>query len=733
MLPLLFALLLNAETATPAQGQPISGTVVDSQARVIAGAVVRLEVAGVVVAEVETGGDGRFAFNQPSAVGARLIATAPGFAQATLLIAGGGSVDVMLTMQPAPFFEAVQVTTSRGYVAQPDVTVTAAVYPASTLIQSGPLSLDDALEMVPGFTVFPSSRVANPSTQTVTLRGLGGSGVNRSLVLADGIPLNDAFGGWVYWDKVPQAAIDRVEVLRGGGSDLYGADAVGGVVQILTLRPDRTLMRALLEAGTLETGRVSLFAGTRHGGWSLGGAGQWFSTAGYMLPPADERGLVDRPAGSAHRSVFGWVSHQAESWTLALRGDVFSEDRQNGTVLQVNDTDARHGSVELSGRFGEGFLSARASASTQGYDQTFSDIGEEPPRDAEVINRIQRIPASVVEASVQWVRPWGPHTLLIGAEGRSVESRTSETRFGQSRVPESSRADGRARVGSAFVRTRFVPADRLTIAIGSRGDVWRSSSDTSSFTQTIGSITPRVSVAYLVGRSGLTVRGSAYGGFRSPTLNELYRSVQIGNDVTAPNERLTPERLRAGDAGIALNRGRLSARITGFWSVLTDTITNVTLSTSPSLNVRQRQNAARMRSAGIEMEADVRLPGSLSVAVSSALLDSRFTGGSRLRDLRVPQVAHASLGVDVRYAGPAWTASTQFRLTGSQFDDDVNTRRLRRAAVLDVFGGRTFARRALAFVAVENILDREYDISRTPFRALGLPRAVRGGLQLTFP
>jgi hypothetical protein len=50
-----------------------------------------------------------------------------------------------------------------------------------------------------------------------------------------------------------------------------------------------------------------------------------------------------------------------------------------------------------------------------------------------------------------------------------------------------------------------------------------------------------------------------------------------------------------------------------------------------------------------------------------------------------------------------------------------------------VFGGRTFARRALAFVAVENILDREYDISRTPFRALGLPRAVRGGLQLTFP
>ena len=58
-------------------------------------------------------------------------------------------------------------------------------------------------------------------------------------MLANGIPLNDAFGGWVYWDKVPQAAIDRIEVQRGSGTDLYGADAVGGVVQILTVRPGR--------------------------------------------------------------------------------------------------------------------------------------------------------------------------------------------------------------------------------------------------------------------------------------------------------------------------------------------------------------------------------------------------------------------------------------------------------------------------------------------------------------
>src|SRR6187549_3103225 len=122
--------------------------------------------------------------------------------------------------------------------------------------------------MVPGFTLFrrTSSRVSNPTAQGVTLRGLGGTGASRSLVLADGVPLNDAFGGWVYWDKVPQVAIDRVEVQRGSGSDLYGADAVGGVVQVLTLRPARASGRALLEGGNLGTGRISLFGGSRSGG-----------------------------------------------------------------------------------------------------------------------------------------------------------------------------------------------------------------------------------------------------------------------------------------------------------------------------------------------------------------------------------------------------------------------------------------------------------------------------------
>jgi outer membrane receptor protein involved in Fe transport len=274
--------------------------------------------------------------------------------------------------------------------------------------------------------------------------------------------------------------------------------------------------------------------------------------------------------------------------------------------------------------------------------------------------------------------------------------------------------------------------DRLTVVTGAHADVWHSTSMASSFSQTIGAFNPRLSLAYRFGDSGLAARASVAGGFRAPTLNELYRRTQRGNDVTTPNEALTPEHLRTADAGLVFNRGRAAARVTGFWSLLDDTVTSVTLATSPSLNIRQRQNAGSMRSAGVEFETDVHLPHSLSAAVTASIIDARFTG-PRLRNYRVPQVAKYSAGADVRFNNALWTASTQVRLTGPQFDDDVNTRRLRRAVVVDAFAGRTLARRIMPFVAIENLLDSEYEIGRIPIRTFGLPRAVRGGVQVLFP
>ena len=88
-------------------------------------------------------------------------------------------------------------------------------------------TLDDALRSVPGFSLFrrSSSRVANPTTQGVTLRGLAASGSSRALALGDGVPLNDPVGGWVYWNRLPLAWLVGVSVERGAAGDVFGTDA----------------------------------------------------------------------------------------------------------------------------------------------------------------------------------------------------------------------------------------------------------------------------------------------------------------------------------------------------------------------------------------------------------------------------------------------------------------------------------------------------------------------------
>lgn len=717
----------------------VSGTVFDSTGAPVPGASVRLESSsGVRLDEIRTATDGTFALSVPG--GARVVVSAAGFALATEPVSSRAT-GLRVTLQPAPFFEEVNVTSTRSDAPRSDPNGTVTVLSSEVLLTSAPITIDDALKAVPGFTLFrrTSSRSANPTAQGVSLRGLGGTGASRSLVLSDGVPLNDAFGGWVYWDRVPHAAIDRVEVLRGSASDLYGADAVAGVVQVLTLRPTRATGRALLEGGNLDTGRVSLFAGGRSRGFSYSAAGQWFTTEGYIpvsetqSPGIAPRGPVDEPAGSMHRSVLATGSYQTQNgWRVEGRGTVFREERENGTALTPNDTSARNGSGEVSGGVGGGFLAVRFFGGNQDYDQNFSSVSDD--RATERLIRIQSVPSSAQGVGAQWVRTWGRQSWLIGAEGRFIDGTTIETPFSAAGVRlATTRAGGRQRVGSAFVQGTFRATDRLTIVAGAHGDGWHTKADNTGFERTLGAFNPRASVAYRMGDSGVSLRASAYGGFRAPTLNELYRGFRVGNTVTNPNEALEPERLKGFEGGVLASRGRVSARVTGFWSTLDEAVSNVTVSSTPSLITRQRRNADEQRASGVEFEAELALPRAVTVGFAGAVIASHFKGQTDLRDKRVPQVAKYNLAFTARYQERGWTGSGQVRVTGPQFENDQNTLTLRRATVLDLHGGRDVVRGVRAFVAIENVFDEEYDVGRTPTLTIGLPRTVRAGVQVAFP
>src|SRR5205085_8116217 len=144
----------------------------------------------------------------------------------------------------------------------------------ATIAASPALRLDDQLRSVPGFSLFrrTTSGVANPTTQGVTLRGLSASGASRTLVVADDVPINDPFGAWVYWNRVPTPALQKVDVVRGASGDIHGNDALGGVIRLTT----RTSKGAegWLDGGSLGTARESAYGAVSPGSWMAGAAAE---------------------------------------------------------------------------------------------------------------------------------------------------------------------------------------------------------------------------------------------------------------------------------------------------------------------------------------------------------------------------------------------------------------------------------------------------------------------------
>src|ERR1051325_10341506 len=245
-------------------------------------------------------------------------------------------VGIVLLLQTS---ETITVTATRTKTRLADTPASVVVLDRNTVLDAA--TADDALRQVPGFALFrrTGSRTANPTSQGVSLRGVGASGASRALVLDDGIPLNDAFGGWVYWGRVPRAALDRGEVLPGGASDLYGSAAIGGGVQFLR-RGDGVAVGA--SAGSQRTGTFSLFAAHVLGSWRGSVAADILRTDGYVLVGRDPRGPVGVGANARHTAVDATLERAfGDSARAFLRGSHYNESRHNGTPLQINHTHFR--------------------------------------------------------------------------------------------------------------------------------------------------------------------------------------------------------------------------------------------------------------------------------------------------------------------------------------------------------------------------------------------------------
>ena len=535
------------------RGYQVEGVVKDQSGAVIAGARVSLR-AGSYQSRQTTGPDGHFIFDSVQVSNAELRVQAKGFApvERPWNVQPQGAAALEIVLKPAPVTQQMTVTATRTETPLSETSASVQVLTQQELSNTSALALDDALRQIPGFTLFRrmGSRVANPTTQGVSLRGVGASGAGRALVLEDGIPLNDPFGGWVYWDRVPREAVSRVEVVRGGASDLYGSDAMGGVINFVTRKPTTTSFSLETSYGNENSPDGSLWLGLQHGPWSVALDGEAFSTDGYILVDPAERGTADTLAGSEHESADLMLERK-----ISDRGRVFAktsylrEIRANGTPLTYNRTHLRQLAL------GADWLSPAAGAfSFRGYggpeifDQTFSSVAAD--RNSESLVRSQRVPAQQTGIEFQWTRSLGSRqTLVAGFDGQEVRGASNELGFFGGRMTSALDAGGRQRNAGFFAEDIIRLTSRWQITAAGRFDDWRNYdalSTAESLTthrpatvtnfpeRTETAFSPRLGMLYRL-TNHVSLTGSAYRAFRAPTLNELYRGFRVGNVVTESN------------------------------------------------------------------------------------------------------------------------------------------------------------------------------------------------------
>ncbi len=487
--------------------------------------------------------------------------------------------------------------------------------------------IDDILRQTVGFSLFrrSNSRNANPTTQGASFRGIGSSGASRSLVLLENVPLNDAFGGWILWNRVPNLALEKVEVIRGGASSLYGNNALSGTINLIPRRTKYKLeFSAEVFAGTQKTLSSSTFFGFKQKDWTFDFVAANFQTKGYIPINQSQRGIIDQFSGSKNSNFSGRIERKLKNYgKIFVKPSYFGEVRSNGTGLQTNRTHLRQ--LIVGGEFN--FLDSKSQSAdrklnwlvyggNQVYDQIFSTVATN--RNSESSNRLQRVPSQNFGFSGQFSTSVGNQTILIGVEAKEVRGTSNEIAFANNQATSMVGSGGREKTYSLYFQD-FAKIGKFVLVGNLRFDSWQNSralsaTNTLSTNQTVAvifpnrdqkALSPQISMLYQVS-SKVGLFASISRSFRSPSLNELYRAFRVGNVLTLANDKLVAEKATNFETGVSYSQNNTYLRGNFFWAQIYQPISNVTLSQTANLITRQRQNVGENRSRGFELESETR-------------------------------------------------------------------------------------------------------------------------------
>ncbi|MDB4491781.1 TonB-dependent receptor [bacterium] len=632
-------------------------------------------------------------------------------------------------------------------------------------------TLSDQLAGKGGLRLFrrQSALTAHPTTQGAALRVAGPNGASRANVYLDGVPLNDAFGGWIPWTAINTFALSSTQIVQPSGVDPWGNASLGGSLWLQSDLED-PYWRFEGSGGTALDHRLSnaFMLSPNDGRTRIFGSWSSLQSDGYHVIKASQRGPIDEHATVASDTAsLGLAQALGGDWELSGEVRYHEEDRGNGTPQARNAQKAWQSRLSLGKERGADNWEGRFNAfwQTRDFSSTFTRVTAERDSERPVLDQFD-VPSSSL--GLNWrSRHWlgNDHEFLLGADGRMLEGQTNE-RFrnlgpGFTRLRQ---AGGERLVAGASLAHRWQANSQLTLDSRVRIDrSWDRDGEEKTWDITNGELLTKTEHApsedwQINARIGLewephdthSFHVSTFTGTRRPTLNELYRPFRVGNDITLANAGLDSERLWGTALGWTWQpREAFTMRIEGFWQRLDDGIANITL-TDGGGNVppwgfipeggsgRQRRNLAEVTIKGLEADIHWQSDEGWHLEAGYLLTDSQIRSSPDQPDLEGNTLsqtpthqAYAAIGYD---QGDRFYTRVQARWTDKVFDDDRNNRPLDDYVSINVQVGWRWTAEVTTFLAIENLLDEEVEVSRTGngLVGIGAPRLIHLGLRLDF-
>jgi outer membrane receptor protein involved in Fe transport len=593
--------------------------------------------------------------------------------------------------------------------------------------------LEQILRQVPGLQLFRRSdaRSGHPTSQGVTLRGLGGNASSRALVILDGVPQSDPFGGWVNWPAYDPASIARIRVVHGGGSVINGPGALAGTIEMTSWLEQA--LNASVALGSRDSRDARIFAGGSIAGGKFALSAHGAEGEGFNPVTAQTRGPADRRAPYRQGSLRAlWAAPLQGGVELQVAALAFTDRRERGLAFTDNRTDGADASLRI-------VSSGRWQWSALGYGQwrelksSFASVSS----GRSVASRASlqdSVPSHAVGGSFEVRPPAGDGSeLRMGGDFRRSVGESRELYSYVNGDPTRRRVAGGQTLTAGLFAEATISSGPATLIGGARLDRWRISngrlhevviaSGTTLRDDRVGARSGWLPTGRIGGElrlgGGFNLRSAAYLGWRLPTLNELFRPFRVGPDATAANPLLQPERVRGVEVGGRYNARGLRLSATWFANRLRDPVGNVTLAQGPGQfpgvgfvaaggDYRQRQNLYAIKVQGVEISAEYKR-GEWRTHAGISSIDARVQARGAaylLNGLRPAQTPAIGYTAGLEWESEQRMLSLVLRHVGAQFEDDLNRDKLPSVITLDALAAWPLTGRLQLLARAENLLDK---------------------------